>query len=263
MSNRAYLFVWNHKNYELEKLLPTIDKVKDSGFAIETWSISAHQKVKIGDRAFVARVNSDTKGVFASGTIISAPYPFLKYNGKTVPGVDIEFDVFLNPVTSSILKIEDIELKIENQDWSPRKSGITINSVEILENIWSEFCAKHNVFEVNIDYGRPIIEGTSYQLTQTIYERSRYARMLCLEHHGYSCAVCDFNFEKKYGEIGKEFIHVHHINQLSNIREEHKTNPIIDLCPVCANCHAMLHKANPPYTIQELQKLMRGIKVIN
>lgn len=33
-------------------------------------------------------------------------------------------------------------------------------------------------------------------------------------------------------------------------------DPISDLRPVCPNCHAMLHKKNPPYTIDELREII-------
>lgn len=49
----------------------------------------------------------------------------------------------------------------------------------------------------------------SYELTQ--HERNWKARQRCLEHHGDHCKVCSLNFENLYGQIGKGFIHVHHI----------------------------------------------------
>ena len=52
--------------------------------------------------------------------------------------------------------------------------------------------------------------------------------------------------------MGKNFIHVHHIKPLSEIDKEYKINPIQDLRPVCPNCHAMLHKKVPAYSIEEI-----------
>jgi 5-methylcytosine-specific restriction enzyme A len=64
------------------------------------------------------------------------------------------------------------------------------------------------------------------------------------------------DFEKVYGEIGKGFIHVHHIVELSNIKSEYKVQPIEDLRPVCPNCHAMLHRKKPAYKIEELKEIL-------
>jgi len=35
-------------------------------------------------------------------------------------------------------------------------------------------------------------------------------------------------------------------------------DPATDLRPVCPNCHEMLHKKDPPYTIEELRNAVLG-----
>lgn len=98
-----------------------------------------------------------------------------------------------------------------------------------------------------------LFEGSKKQITVNAYERSSQARQKCIEHYGTKCTICSFDFEKTYGEIGHNFIHVHHIKPLSEIDEKYKINPIKDLRPVCPNCHAMLHKRKPAYSIEEIQ----------
>jgi 5-methylcytosine-specific restriction protein A len=80
----------------------------------------------------------------------------------------------------------------------------------------------------------------------------------CIEHYGTNCYICGFNFEKKYGEIGRDFIHVHHIKPLSEIGKKYELNPIQDLRPVCPNCHAMLHRKKSPYSIDELNQIINN-----
>jgi len=65
------------------------------------------------------------------------------------------------------------------------------------------------------------IEGSATKITVNAYERNGAARKACLEHHGYVCKVCDFDFVEFYGEIGRKFIHVHHIIPISEIREKY------------------------------------------
>lgn len=101
------------------------------------------------------------------------------------------------------------------------------------------------------------IEGTTRTVTVNYYERNETARKKCLEHWGLACRVCGLRFEDRYGEIGKGFIHVHHLHPLSEISGEYKIDPIKDLVPVCPNCHAMLHKKSPPYTIEQLKEKLR------
>jgi 5-methylcytosine-specific restriction protein A len=48
---------------------------------------------------------------------------------------------------------------------------------------------------------------------------------------------------------------------LSQIGEKYTLNPINDLRPVCPNCHAIIHKKNPPFTIDEVKKFISGLGV--
>ncbi|MEG1241999.1 MAG: HNH endonuclease, partial [Oscillospiraceae bacterium] len=63
---------------------------------------------------------------------------------------------------------------------------------------------------------------------------------------------------ERYGEVGKNFIHVHHKIPLNEISEEYVVDPVNDLIPVCPNCHAMLHrKINDKYlSIEELKAIV-------
>ena len=67
-----------------------------------------------------------------------------------------------------------------------------------------------------------------------------------------------FNFENIYGSLGYKFIHIHHLTKVATIKQEYKVNPIQDLRPVCPNCHSMLHKQNPPLTIDELKDIIKN-----
>lgn len=103
-------------------------------------------------------------------------------------------------------------------------------------------------------------EGAVKTTTVNKYERSSIARKKCIEHYGCRCIVCGMDFEKAYGELGKGFIHVHHVVPLNEIGKEYKVNYIKDLIPVCPNCHAMLHRSinGKSVTIKELQDIIRS-----
>lgn len=100
------------------------------------------------------------------------------------------------------------------------------------------------------------IEGAVIQTTVNAYERSAAARKKCIEHYGCSCVICDLNFEQLYGDLGKGFIHVHHIVPLSEINSEYELDPIKDLIPVCPNCHAMIHQTKPIKNINEMRRII-------
>jgi 5-methylcytosine-specific restriction enzyme A len=108
------------------------------------------------------------------------------------------------------------------------------------------------VYPDELDKSETLFEGIKKTISVNSYERNPIARNKCIEHYGVQCVVCGFDFEKVYGNIGKGFIHVHHLTQLSDIGQGYEVDPVKDLRPVCPNCHAMLHKKNPPYTIDDL-----------
>lgn len=99
-------------------------------------------------------------------------------------------------------------------------------------------------------------EGAKIQVYVNKYERSSFAREKCIEYHGCECKICGINFEKVYGEIGKGFIHVHHIIPLNEIDKEYIVDYKKDLIPVCPNCHAMLHRKHngQRLSIEKLKK---------
>lgn len=55
------------------------------------------------------------------------------------------------------------------------------------------------------------------------------------------CEICGFDFEKIYGDIGKDFIEGHHSIPISKMDDNQKTK-IQDIIMVCSNCHSMLHR---------------------
>ena len=104
------------------------------------------------------------------------------------------------------------------------------------------------------------IEGATRRVTVNAFERDGKARVACINKHGLNCAVCRMNFADTYGEIGKDFIHVHHLKQLSKLGKDYRIDPEKDLIPVCPNCHAMLHRRKDILSIVALRRLYRGNK---
>lgn len=99
-------------------------------------------------------------------------------------------------------------------------------------------------------------EGTVLKVLVNRFERDSEARQKSIAHHGCRCMVCGFDFQSAYGELGQGFIHVHHTVPISSIGQAYVVDPKTDLKPVCPNCHAMLHKRSPPYSIDELKTII-------
>lgn len=103
---------------------------------------------------------------------------------------------------------------------------------------------------------RTFPEGGKRVITINAFERSGPARRACIEHFGSKCDACHFDFGKTFGQLGEGFIHVHHRNPVSAQDEEYHLDPIRDLIPLCPNCHAMVHRTNPPMAIEELKAII-------
>lgn len=108
------------------------------------------------------------------------------------------------------------------------------------------------------DMGLP--EGAKIQVVVNKYERSPANRAACISHFGTSCQVCNFDFGASYGELGQDFIEVHHLVPVSLMGGAYRVDPTKDLVPVCGNCHAMMHRKNPPLSVQELKSLIANLK---
>ncbi|MDI1231199.1 MAG: HNH endonuclease [Methylobacter sp.] len=98
-------------------------------------------------------------------------------------------------------------------------------------------------------------EGSRFSVTSTAIERNPFARQKCIEHFGAKCFVCGIEFKNKYGDIGKEYIHVHHRVDISTKSHVHEVDPLRDLIPLCPNCHAMAHQKKPAIPVEELKKI--------
>lgn len=97
-------------------------------------------------------------------------------------------------------------------------------------------------------------EGQKKQRFTNYYERSKQLRAKAVEHHGVTCEVCGFNFEKVYGERGKDYIEVHHLIPVSTLGEETKVDPKNDMTVLCSNCH---RRQDQVLTPGELRSLLR------
>jgi len=117
---------------------------------------------------------------------------------------------------------------------------------------------RERLFPDELEPGHKYVEGARKQVRVNAYERDPRARKACLKKHGFNCAVCGFSFEARYGLLGKDFIHVHHLKPMALTDGEYELDPVTDLRPVCPNCHAMLHRQEQMLSIEELQAILEA-----
>lgn len=223
------------------------------------------KKITPGDRVFLIKLGPyKPTGIMASGFAVSSPFEAPHYSdaSKTANYIDLRYDILLNPTEENLLGRDRLEVELPGVRWSPQGSGITIppDSAARLEEMWSDQIAfiglSPSKTPDEIVTPERYWEGAIRRIAVDAYERDPRARKACLKHHGFTCRVCEFDFSKAYGDLGKGFIHVHHLQQLSDIGSEYEVDPISDLVPVCPNCHAMLHKRTPPLPPSELRAII-------
>jgi len=151
---------------------------------------------------------------------------------------------------------------------NPPKSSLTIGEWGVWEievtGIAGQFAVgllpPSSISAQRTDYtanGPALSEGTLKTVELTVHERNSTARRLCVAHYGPTCQACGLNYEDKYGLIGADLIHVHHVTPLSAIGEAYQVDPIRDLIPLCATCHHVVHSRNPPYTVAEIKAVVQ------
>jgi 5-methylcytosine-specific restriction protein A len=144
-------------------------------------------------------------------------------------------------------------------EYYEEKSGAKVKSIRKIYNKYFKLIGDKSVEPIypdEVDSNIKYAEGKTKKVIVNSFERNLIARKRCIEHYGLTCQVCSFSFKDKFGKIGKDFIHVHHKVDIALIGNEYSVDPIKDLIPVCPNCHSMLHKKKPAYSIEELKNII-------
>lgn len=263
----TFLFAWNPKNWEWkdEDLTNQVLRVADTGSAEDRWSCGNRTKLPVDSRFFLIRLGQEPKGIVGSGRTASDPYlaphwdPELARQGKEGLFVDLEFE-FLSK--QPLIGWDELQQSPFSEfSWGIQASGVRIPDgiAERLERVWARRSSGSDALlpEELPTVGSTYAEGAKRRVLINAYEHNAQARAACIAHFGFRCSVCDVVLEERYGHIAAEFIHVHHLVPLSTVGSAYRVNPKTDLRPVCPNCHAVIHRRQPPLGITEARRLVR------
>ncbi len=95
-----------------------------------------------------------------------------------------------------------------------------------------------------------ITEGTKRNRNIILYKRSSKLRDFAMKKYtadGHiKCLICFFDFFDFYGEIGKNYIEIHHVKPVLQYEAEEENKFLKDalenVIPTCSNCHRMIHR---------------------
>ncbi len=164
-----------------------------------------------------------------------------------------------DPQDDTVWQTEWVQLRIRITKIIGEELGEDKNELELIVDwalISTGLILSLSLIHISEPEEKQYEEGKKTQVLINRYERNPVNREICLAKNGYSCKICGFNFEATYGEIGKKFIHVHHIETVSSHGGQYLLDPATDLIPVCPNCHAMLHRKDPPFLPGEIEEVL-------
>ena len=170
-----------------------------------------------------------------------------------------EQDLKPTPSTGTWAKRFPSVFDIASQQDLPRAVQLIQSAAELPNDaspdsfIWRSGSVLAEEVDASVSYQ----EGAVRQVTVNAYERNQEAREACLRHYGRSCMACGVNFLEKYGQEAADYIQVHHIRPIARAGGSYTLNPITDLRPVCPNCHAVIHRRDPPFEISEVKRMLR------
>jgi 5-methylcytosine-specific restriction protein A len=223
---------------------------------IKAWGVGNRTtKIRSGDRFFFLRQGRTQRGIVATGEFRSSVRAGKLEDFPNIASIAWDEMRFV----ADRIPIETLLHDVPGGDWNNVfGSGHQMRTdvSDAVDELWGDLSYSSPVLPSADFTDLDLKEGKPGLKTVTNYDRDPLARRLCIEHYGYRCMVCDFDFEETYGERGSRFIHVHHLHDLSLANGERSVDPIKDLRPVCANCHAMLHRERPALGIEQLKQEM-------
>jgi 5-methylcytosine-specific restriction protein A len=258
----TYLLAWNPKRSHWSDLGEYVSAFNRGEVSTNRWSCGRNKKIVTGDRIWLIRLGENPRGIFANGTVTTPSYEDVRWDdpSKTSQYVRYQIDSIVNPLTDRIIpRVRLNDFPFSEMRWDTQISGIRIpdHVAVALQQEWSQlvdvdaFCHPDEVAS-SFAY----FEGALRIITVNSYERNSSARTACIAHYRARCVVCSLNFTERYGQVGNGLIHVHHLVPLATIGKSYKLNPIEDLRPVCPNCHAIIHRRVPHYTIEDVKQMI-------
>lgn len=255
-SRKAYLLTWNPKAWAWDDLDKALERIEETSRFEDTWSSGTNKSIEPGSRIFLLRQRKEPRGIVGSGIVLRKPFPDEHWDraraekGDRGLFVKVSFDSLLNPETGdeplALSKLKGGELG--RVHWGTQASGIQIKfGVDDLERLWADHLRR--VRPVRAEEHECALEG-ALKLSLTRHRaREAWLRDAKIQEAKSSgdgrirCEVpgCGFDFFEIYGEIGRDFAHVHHCKPLGDRTRPSRTS-LGEMAIVCANCHAMIHR---------------------
>lgn len=235
---------WNRWNYAA-----VVEQVAVTGLHLEPWSVS--RSVAAGTDVWLLLLGDHGPGLIGHGVVLSAATDSADIT------VQVAFDALL-PLGDQV-PAEVLTVAMPDAAWDSAGFAGWVLAPEdepAVRALWADHGPPQGT-----DPTQPVSgtypDAAVARAAVNRYERDPEARRACIAHRGTNCSACGFSFELAYGEIGADFIHVHHVVPASQLGNGYVLDPLTDLVPLCANCHAMAHHGvSSPRSEAELRHII-------
>jgi len=258
-----YFLTWDAKSGELGWAEEQAAELREKSRLSFLWSCGNTKRIESGDTVFFLRQRMEPRGIAGFGYVVKPPHsrphwkPERRAAGATTLCVEVAWEYFeLEPVVSR----ERLRTPpFDGVHWDAQRSGMSIPD-DVGSDLEAAFLKGVGAMSSRLpeeSQATTLPTGAKRTIVVNAYERNPQARRLCLDHHGFTCCVCRLSMEEKYGEAAKELIHVHHLTPVASINASAKINPMTDLRPVCPNCHAVIHRSDPPFSTEDVARMLQ------
>ena len=255
----AAVLVWSARHWNRWNYRAAVEQVLTSGRILDRWEVGSGRSIPLGTEAWLLFHGSSGagSGLIGHGIVVSETAGAGTEGANAGRSLGVAFDALL-PLGEQI-PTDTLAAEVPEIRWGDAANSALLSvppqAQHGLRRLWRE---------QGPEAGDPfdVVPGAyPPEATTTVganrYERDADARRVCLAFHGTACAACGFSFEASYGDVGNGFMHVHHTVPASRLRAGYELDPVTDLVPLCANCHAMVHRGvSTPRTVQELRNVL-------
>lgn len=261
----AIILGWNPDRWNDWNYADAVERVAATGLHLERWSVGRHRNIAAGTDAWLLLQGDHGRGLIGHGVVVSAqpeasPHPIT--SDEAAPdhasqSVQVAFDALLPP--GEQIAVDVLTEALPGVPWDSEDAiGLSVEPAEeaMIRTLWRDFGPPPGADPTQPGPGT-YPQNAVTRVVVNRYEQDPDARRACIAHHGSSCAACGFSFEQRYGEIGMDVIPVHHLVPVSQLGSSYQLDPVTDLIPLCANCHAMVHQGvGTPRTVAELRRII-------
>ena len=269
---KTYLLTWNPEKSSWENFSRDVLSVRAGRQAqVKRWSCGNSQSIRKGESFFFLKQGPVQPGIIGSGRITRGSYeaPHWDEPNRNAWYVGIRWDALVDPGVEPYLPTERLQTKeLGSYHWKIYKSGTAVPEAILpkISRTWHQLL--QSAKSVAMDFKQYDDELSGFEgeaKRQFVQHRRRENRLRIPKVYAFRaahdgrlfCEVrgCAFDFEKSYGVLGSGYAQIHHLKPLSESNGQ--TTRLSDLAVVCANCHAMIHRAGACLGLYEISQKIR------